>query len=511
MASKDVTGSPGAGEKAQPMWGNALYQKRARKALPLLVKLASTRATATYTEIAKQLKMASARNLNYVLGSVGASLEELSKVWGEPVPPLTALVVNVHTDLPGTGVDTFLLEAGEPASLDRRSQVEQACAAIYEYKKWKQVQKALRGPPVAQALEAAADVAPADAAPRYWWVNHKKTHQQEVQGEYLWSPKRKQNGAQNESYDNMLRVMPGDLVFSFANAAVRAIGVALARARVAPQPADFGAVGEQWGTEPGWQVSVRFRELERPLRTKEVAAQLMPVLPAKYSPIRANGAGNQNTYLAAVPSDMADRLRTLLTGQVEELIAEITQTLDRRLAEDAAQEVIQQRTDIGPTEKVRLTNSRLGQGAYRSNLEKIEKRCRLTGVADRRLLRASHIKPWWECDDREKLDGYNGLLLSPHVDHLFDRGYISFSDEGNLLLSKEVGSELLEPWGIKLPCNVGTFRKEQRVYLGHHRRFVFEQPFNGKRGKGLGQSSPTEDPDAPQRLKIVRGHKQETS
>jgi len=333
-----------------------------------------------------------------------------------------------------------------------------------------------------------------EKGPRYWWVNHNKTHRQELRGEYLWSPKRNQNGAQNVSYDNMARVMPGDLVFSFAGAAVRAVGVAVARARVAAKPVEFGAAGEQWGTEPGWQVSVRFRELARPLRTQDFAAELAPVLPAKYSPIRPNGVGNQNTYLAAVPREMADRVRKLLAGQVEDLVAEITGTLSRQSTEDTAERAIQQRTDIGATEKARLVNSRLGQGVYRTNLEQIEKACRVTGVSDRRLLRASHIKPWCECDDREKLDGFNGLLLSPHIDHLFDRGYISFSDTGDLLLSKDVSQALLQPWGITLPRNVGPFRREQQVYLNYHRRCVFEQPFGlrGERSVSMDSISPPE-------------------
>jgi hypothetical protein len=71
--------------------------------------------------------------------------------------------------------------------------------------------------------------------PKYWWVNHGQTHRQELEGEYLWSPKRNQNGAKNVSYDNMIHVMPGDVVLSFAEAAIRAIGVALGRAREAPR------------------------------------------------------------------------------------------------------------------------------------------------------------------------------------------------------------------------------------------------------------------------------------
>jgi putative restriction endonuclease len=327
-----------------------------------------------------------------------------------------------------------------------------------------------------------------DREPRttYWWVNHKQTFRQEIDGEYLWSPKTNQNGAKNESYNNMTRVLPGDVVFSFADAAIRAVGVALGRAREAPKPREFGATGDQWGSDPGWQVPVRFRELSNPLRPKAHASELASVLPAKHSPIRASGDGNQGVYLAAVPGTMAAKLRELLGGQFEQVLESITQTTDGRLTEDAAEERIQQRTDIGPTEKLNLVKSRRGQGVFRENLEQIEKKCRVTGVLDRRHLRASHIKPWNVCDDREKLDGFNGLLLSPHVDHLFDRGYISFSDAGDLLVSKDLNRAVLESWGISLPHNVGSFRQEQRRYLEYHRAEVFEQLNSGRRGSSAG-------------------------
>jgi 5-methylcytosine-specific restriction protein A len=66
----------------------------------------------------------------------------------------------------------------------------------------------------------------------------------------------------------------------------------------------------------------------------------------------------------------------------------------------------------------------------------IEKQCRLTGITDLRFLRASHIKPWSKCaDGSERVDGSNGLLLSPHADFLFDRGWITFEDDGALICS----------------------------------------------------------------------------
>lgn len=150
-------------------------------------------------------------------------------------------------------------------------------------------------------------------------------------------------------------------------------------------------------------------------------------------------------------------------------------TQDRDEEEESAEQEIAQRCNIGPTEKLNLVKSRRGQGIYRINLELVEKRCRVTNLRDRAHLRASHIKPWCKCTDAEKLDGFNGLLLSPHVDHLFDRGYISFSDAGKVLVSAGLTKEVLTCWGIRLPRNVGPFRQEQRRYLEYHRREVFQE------------------------------------
>ncbi len=330
-------------------------------------------------------------------------------------------------------------------------------------------------------LNQAHDEAEMSALLRHWWVNHKQTYPREIAGEYLWWPKKSQKGVNRDAGSNMTRVMPGDVVFSFADDAVRAVGVALGRAREAPPPAERGVASEHGSMDPGWQVPVRFIELEQPLRPRDHRAQLGPVLPAKNSPVGASGDGSQGAYLAAVPDAMAAKLRELLGGQAENIVEKITQALGGRLADDAEEEAIQQRTDIGPTMKVNLLSSRRGQGVYRESVELIEKSCRVTGLLDRRHLRASHIKPWCKSNDAEKLDGSNGLLLSPHLDHLFARGYLSFSDPGDLLVSRYLNPAVLTSWGIALPHNVGAFRTEQCRYLEYHRREVFERHGGGRR------------------------------
>ena len=199
---------------------------------------------------------------------------------------------------------------------------------------------------------------------RYWWVNQNQTYRHEVRGGYLWSPKRKTNLAANPFYDFMREVAPGDVVFSFADTLIRAIDIAASHAYEAPKPLEFGQAGAYWD-KIVWRLDMRFSELRLPIKPSAHMEVLKPLLPDRYAPLRANGAGLQNVYLARVPDRLAAALVDLL------------------------------------------------------------------GAAKSHLL-ASHCKPWRDASNEERLDGENGLLLTPSIDHLFGRGFIAFEDTGAL-------------------------------------------------------------------------------
>src|SRR4051794_10568896 len=87
---------------------------------------------------------------------------------------------------------------------------------------------------------------------------------------------------------------------------------------------------------------------------------------------------------------------------------------------------------------------------------------------------ASHCKPWRDSSNEERLDGENGLLLTPSIDHLFDRGFIGFEDNGDLLVSPVAHRDSLARMGVD-PArvrNVGLFSEGQRRYLAYHRDSV---------------------------------------
>jgi putative restriction endonuclease len=294
---------------------------------------------------------------------------------------------------------------------------------------------------------------------RYWWVNQNKTYKAEVGGGYMWSPKFNKDGGFNQFYKNMTEAGVGDIVFSFSNTLIKTVGVVSASARSSEKPKEFGKAGDAWDTD-GWLVQVDYEEINNPLKPKNHMDILGPLLPDRYSPIRANGVGNQ-VYLAEISKAMATSLLSLIGHQLDMAI------------EEGEEREIKNRTDIDVTEKYQLVRSRVGQGQYRNNLERHEAGCRITGITDKRFLTASHIKPWVKSNDFEKLDGNNGLLLSPHIDRLFDRGYISFQDNGQLIFSPSLPSNVMTAWGLNNPAKVKPLTNKQSFYMNFHRSEIF--------------------------------------
>ncbi|UVK51567.1 HNH endonuclease [Mesorhizobium sp. AR02] len=327
--------------------------------------------------------------------------------------------------------------------------------------------------------------------PQFWWVNHNQTARQEIDGQYLWSPKTESNGARSEFYKNMRRATPGDLVMSFFDQAIRYVGRVTEFAFTAPKPAEFKETGSYWNQE-GWLLPVFWTPLVPPVRPKALIDVLGPHLPTKYSPINPNsGSGNQKAYLASVSPEVfqtiVDRAafdRTALArGGANSLTFEVV----NELLEDAVERWINEDLTLEDTVKKSVIQARRGQGKFRANVETIERSCRLTGVTNPSLLIASHITPWRLCSSaQERLDGMNGLLLTPDADHLFDRGFISFGDDGEVLVSSRVDKTDLQRLGFEQLAmqrfgfaeapsvwRTGAFSPSQQSYLTHHRADVF--------------------------------------
>jgi putative restriction endonuclease len=316
---------------------------------------------------------------------------------------------------------------------------------------------------------------------RYWWVNQNQTYRHEVQGGYLWSPKRNANGARNPFYEAMREVAPGDLVFSFVDTHILAIGIAQSYSWESPKPQEFGNAGQNW-ENIGWKVKVNFTGLANKVRPKDHIEILRPLLPERYSPLQPNGNGLQSVYLTEVPVPLAEVLTGLIGQEAVPLVlaardvkptsADDLDFWERKLEQEVANDPA-----VPETERLALVRARKGQGLFKERVSKFESKCRITGVENPVHLVGSHCKPWRDSTNEERLNGENGLLLTPSIDHLFDRGFISFENSGKLIISPVAHRPSLQRMGIDTSevINVGGFTSGQKEFLEFHRNGVLLQ------------------------------------
>lgn len=183
----------------------------------------------------------------------------------------------------------------------------------------------------------------------------------------------------------------------------------------------------------------------------------------KYYHTEAPSYGEKGYYSAAIGS----YIRFLKEYNEYYVDNELDENDDELLIKE-----IRESKDLTTTQKQTIIQSRVGQGKYRSSLIELWKSCTITSYSNPDLLIASHIKPWKDSTNEERVDKYNGLLLLPTYDKLFDLGYISFSDSGDIMLSKKLKDftkiGLSESTKIKV-------KEENKKYLEYHRTEVFKR------------------------------------
>lgn len=281
---------------------------------------------------------------------------------------------------------------------------------------------------------------------RYWWIDHDKSHRHDIAGGYLWSPERISSRVHDRYCDAFRGAAPGDYILSCAGGRIGHVGRVAGRA--------LGETGS--GGADGWWLPVDWARL-----------------PDAFAPETRPPAG-----LAEIPEDLFHAILgdsgaagwpPLPSEDPDSAAPKVDRLAASRLDYDSA---------LAASVRDQLIRARRGQGLFRFRVFQLESACRLTGIARPDLLIASHIKPWRLCETtHERLDGANGLLLTPHVDRLFDRGLIGFSDGGDVLCSPALPADDLRRLGLAEACrrNAGAFSERQQAYLQWHRDAVFDR------------------------------------
>jgi len=234
----------------------------------------------------------------------------------------------------------------------------------------------------------------------------------------------------------------------------------------------------------GWRMDMRFQRFARTVRPKDHLPVLVPLVEReRFAPMRSTGDGLQHVYLTSISDGLA-QVVIRLAGESATFNATTFQDsssiwVERDLSGQLEWEDIEQRHilegDIPVTTRRALVQARIGQGLFKARVSRLEKRCRLTFVDNPAHLVGSHIKPWRESNNEERLHEANGLLLTPTADHLFDRGFISFEDNGEVMVSPVADAVSLRRMGLdpQNPPRPLAFNTDQKHFLAHHRKEIF--------------------------------------
>lgn len=130
--------------------------------------------------------------------------------------------------------------------------------------------------------------------------------------------------------------------------------------------------------------------------------------------------------------------------------------------------------DLSNTEKQSIVNARIGQGKFRKQLIDLWGKCSVTGCASLPLLKASHIKPWRDSNNSERLDKFNGFLLAPNLDSCFDAGLITFENSGSIVISSALDITSRTALGINSTLSISGIKKENFPFLEYHRNYIFQ-------------------------------------
>lgn len=184
----------------------------------------------------------------------------------------------------------------------------------------------------------------------------------------------------------------------------------------------------------------------------------MDLLPERHSPFSSKGTGKSSLgYLFALPDDAGQALIDKIEGR-EPLF------LNRAIAAEFSNGA------SGETTRNALVAARLGQGKFREALDEIwGLRCALSSLSKRELLRASHIKPWFASNNFERLDPYNGLLLSVGYDAAFDKLLITFDQNGDVVFAPDFAQADANVVGIEPRGRLRLVHSRHLPYLEEHR------------------------------------------
>lgn len=291
----------------------------------------------------------------------------------------------------------------------------------------------------------------------FYWVNCGTYYNEIAENKFLWCPAYTPGGVVPVGWKIITEVKKGDVIFCHRHGDILSIAIALIDAYPSERPINRDDNG---GVNVGYKIDVDFEEFELPVSTEEFKEQFISLYNNRCNPkvftVKKQAAQH---YMAFIP-DGAGALILDCLGDASIRIHEKLELLN------ASNHISKSK----PTFKQALIKARVGQGQFRNAVLNLwESTCPITKINKPELLVASHIVSWQLSNNEEKLDQFNGFPLSPDVDKLFDKGFISFSDAGEIIQHQSIkDTDILHKLGID-KANKIDLKEGNIPYLKRHR------------------------------------------
>lgn len=303
----------------------------------------------------------------------------------------------------------------------------------------------------------------------FYWVNIGTSFKEVAEFKFLWAPKNtvNQNGQPiiDAGWKAVPNVQKGDILFCNYKGSLIHIAVATKDAYESERPENRSF--DQWKKD-GYKVDIDLHTLAYPIPNSDFKDEFIPMFNDKCVPkLFAQNKSVSQKYMVKLPAAAGVFILDLVGDEALNIQDSIASNSARGSNQTAPE---------GYDKEV-TAKARVGQGKFRQDVMVVwNDTCAVTGLNIRELLIASHILPWQLSDPHQKVDKFNGLALSPNIDKLFDKGFISFDDKGKILVKSSLSADTLKAVGVDKQMAIKNLTKEHLAYLKEHREiFEFNQ------------------------------------
>lgn len=294
---------------------------------------------------------------------------------------------------------------------------------------------------------------------KFFLVFQGDTYEEEKLLSCLWAPKLNKAGHEEHHHRRLLEADIGDQVVHLENRKIRAISKVKCKAYDCECPKEFNR--PDWSKD-GRKVDLNLTEFDNPINVDSIFNKIKDNLPEKYSPFNVHGGGNQG-YFYEIGAKVFNIILNTDFDEGENISDNLEQSTSSPTGSSTLSSVALNR------------RSSSWQNFFKKKLFKLwSAECVITKVKNKNLLIGAHIKPWSKSNDTEKIDEYNGLLLAPGPDKIFELGLISFEDNGKIIISSQLSNEDLTKLNINKNL-ILNFKDEHKKYIKYHREIKFKK------------------------------------